>query len=95
MVRLAGGRWLRVMFLPPGRYEYLLVVDGRCLADPRATECVPNVFGCENSVVSVPARVPRNGCARIIGRKPMMPPRTPVKFRSRRLPECERVARPR
>ncbi len=62
MVRLTGGRWLRVMFLPPGRFEYLFVVDGRCVADPRATESVPNVFGCVNSVVSVPARTSRNGC---------------------------------
>lgn len=83
LVRLTGGRWLRVMFLPPGRYEYLFVVDGRCVADPRATENVPNVFGCVNSVVSVPARAPRNGCARIIGRKPVMPLRTPANLRSR------------
>lgn len=83
MVRTAGGRWVRVMFLPPGRYEYLFVVDGRCVADPRATESVPNVFGCVNSVVSVSARAPRNGCARIIGRKPVMPSRTPAKLRSR------------
>ena len=83
MVRMVGGRWLRVMFLPPGRHEYLFVVDGRCVADPRATESVPNVFGCVNSVVSVPACVPRNGCARIIGRKSVMPVRTPAKLKSR------------
>lgn len=62
LVRLTGGRWLRVMFLPPGRYEYLFVVDGRCVADPSATESVPNVFGCENSVVSLPANVAPNRC---------------------------------
>jgi len=83
MVRMVGGRWLRVLFLPPGRHEYLFVVDGRCVADPRAAESVPNVFGCVNSVVSVPARAPRSGCARIIGRKPVMPPRTPAKLKSR------------
>lgn len=83
MVHLIGGRWLRVMFLPPGRHEYLFVVDGRCVADPRATESVPNVFGCVNSVVSVPAYVPRNGCARIIGRKSVMPVRTLAKLKSR------------
>lgn len=83
MVRLTSRRWLRVMFLPPGRYEYLFVVDGRCVADPRAAESVPNVFGCINSVVSVPARVPRNGCARIIGRKAVMRGRTPAKLNSR------------
>ncbi len=83
MVRMVGGRWLRVMFLPPGRHEYLFVVDGRCVADPRATESVPNVFGCVNSVVSVPACVPRNGCARIIGRKSVIPVRTLAKVKSR------------
>jgi 1,4-alpha-glucan branching enzyme len=64
MVRLVRGRWLRVIYLPPGRYEYLFVVDGRCVADPRATESVPNVFGCMNSVVLVPSRTSRNGCVR-------------------------------
>lgn len=83
MVRAVRGRWLRVMFLPPGRFEYLFVVDGRCVADPRATESVPNVFGCVNSVVSVPEHRPRNGCARITGRKPVMPLRTPAKLRTR------------
>lgn len=83
MVRAVRGRWLRVMFLPPGRYEYLFVVDGRCVADPRATESVPNVFGCVNSVVSVPEHRPRNGCARITDRKPARPLQMPAKLRSR------------
>jgi hypothetical protein len=61
MVRVRGGRWLRVLFLAPGRYEYLFVVDGRCVADPRAAESVPNVYGCVNSVLCVPACAPRNG----------------------------------
>lgn len=80
MAHADRGRWLRVLFLPPGRYEYLFVVDGRCVADPRATESVPNVFGCVNSVVSVPARVPTNGCARpITGRKPVPRPQASAK----------------
>lgn len=84
MVRMMRGRWLRVLFLPPGRYEYLFVVDGRCVADPRATESVPNVFGCVNSVVSVPASTPPNGCKRrILGRKPVGVLRTPAKLKPR------------
>ncbi len=83
MVHLIGGRWLRVVFLPPGRHEYLFVVDGRCVADPCATESVPNVFGCVNSVVSVSARAPRSGCARIIGRKPVTQLRAAAKLISR------------
>lgn len=70
MVRADRGRWVRLLFLPPGRYEYLLVVDGLCVADPQAAESVPNVFGCQNSVLHVPARAPKNGCARhVIGSK--------------------------
>jgi hypothetical protein len=84
MAYAGRGRWVRVLFLPPVRYEYLIVVDGRCVADPRATESVPNVFGCVNSVLSVPARAPTNGCARrMIGRKPVPPPQSPVKSRIR------------
>ena len=55
MVRLRAGRWVRVLFLPPGRYEYLFVVDRCCVVDPRAMENVPNIFGCANSVLNVTA----------------------------------------
>lgn len=49
-----GGRWLRDLFLPPGRYEYCFVVDGtRWVTDPRANESVPNPFGGSNSVVRI------------------------------------------
>lgn len=64
MVRVQPGRWLRVLFLPPGRCEYLFVVDGRCVADPNAAETVPNVYGCANSVLTVPACAPAKACAR-------------------------------
>ena len=84
MVRLAGGRWVRVLFLPPGRYEYLFVVDGRCMADPRATESEPNVFGSMNSVLTVPTRVPKNGYAKhMIGRRSVPSPRALVKSKIR------------
>jgi hypothetical protein len=29
LVNLGGGRWLRLLFLSPGTYEYRFVVDGR------------------------------------------------------------------
>ena len=45
------GRWLRELWLPPGRHEYLFVVDGEF--DPRATDYAPNVFGGRNLVVEV------------------------------------------
>lgn len=56
MVQVDRGRWMRILFLPPGRYEYLLVVDGRCVRDPGAKEAVPNAYGLENSVLTVPDR---------------------------------------
>ena len=51
MVPLGGGRWSKELALPPGVYEYRLVVDGMWMPDPRATETVPNPFGGVNSVL--------------------------------------------
>jgi 1,4-alpha-glucan branching enzyme len=47
------GRWLKETVLPPGTYEYCLVVDGRWMPDPLAQETVPNPFGGRNSVLKV------------------------------------------
>lgn len=52
-----SGHWMKEAFLPPGNYEYCLVVDGHWMPDPRATETVPNPFGGQNSVLHV-ARSP-------------------------------------
>ena len=49
----AGGEWVGEVKLAPGRYEYLFVVDGKWLPDPRAKETVPNPFGGFNSLLSV------------------------------------------
>ena len=48
-----GGEWRGELKLPPGRYEYLFVVDGKWTPDPAARETAPNPFGGMNSVVSV------------------------------------------
>ena len=48
-----NGRWFKETALPPGAYEYCLVVDGQWVTDPRATETVPNPFGGRNSVLRV------------------------------------------
>ena len=48
-----GGRWLKDTVLPPGTYEYCLVVDGCWMPDPAAPETVPNPFGGRNSVLKV------------------------------------------
>ena len=50
---VGGGRWLKEAVLPPGTYEYCLVVDGEWLPDPLARETVPNPFGGRNSVLKV------------------------------------------
>jgi 1,4-alpha-glucan branching enzyme len=50
---LGGGRWLKETALPPGTYEYCLVVDGEWMPDPRAQETVSNPFGGRNSLLKV------------------------------------------
>lgn len=52
---LGAGDWAAELSLPPGRYEYRLVVDGQWRADPGATECVPNGYGDCNCVLVVPS----------------------------------------
>ena len=53
MVPVGEGRWLKEMVLPPGVYEYRLVVDGEWMPDPRAYATAPNPFGEVNSVLTV------------------------------------------
>jgi 1,4-alpha-glucan branching enzyme len=55
---LGDGRWFKQSVLPPGTYEYRLVVDGRWMQDPLAKEAVPNPFGEWNSVLRVSASTP-------------------------------------
>ena len=48
-----GGVWTTTLTLPPGRYEYRLVVDGEWRDDPTCETHVPNPFGGENCVFEV------------------------------------------
>lgn len=50
---LGSGHWHKESDLPPGTYEYCLVVDGKWMPDPRARETVPNPFGGSNSILKV------------------------------------------
>jgi len=50
---LPGGEWRGELKLPPGRYEYLFIVDGKWQPDPAARETAPNPFGGTNCVISV------------------------------------------
>ena len=53
MSRAKNGLWMKEAFLPPGDYEYCLVVDGHWIPDPRAQGHVPNPFGGKNSILTV------------------------------------------
>lgn len=53
MIPLGGGRWRKELTLPPGTFEYCLVVDGVWMPDPSAIERVPNPYGGQNSVLKV------------------------------------------
>ncbi len=48
-----AGNWWKKTALPPGTYEYCLVVDGKWIPDPLARESVPNPFGGRNSILRV------------------------------------------
>src|ERR1035437_310321 len=50
---MGDGHWLKETALPPGTYEYCLVVDGQWMPDPLARETVPNPFGGMNSVLKL------------------------------------------
>ena len=47
------GVWKKTVSLPPGRYEYRLLVDGQWQDDPSCTERQPNQFGGSNCVCVV------------------------------------------
>jgi hypothetical protein len=53
MVDLGNGKWAKNLLLPPGTYEYRLVVDGKWICDPSALKTVPNPFGELNSLLQV------------------------------------------
>ncbi|MCW5557209.1 MAG: response regulator [Verrucomicrobiae bacterium] len=53
MTRRDDGQWVKELTLPPGRYEYRLIVDGEWADDPAAAELIPNAFGTANAVLVV------------------------------------------
>jgi len=50
-----AGVWKKTLSLPPGRYEYRLIVDGEWKDDPQCSNRQPNQFGGENCVCVVAA----------------------------------------
>lgn len=56
MIRSGNGKWVADLSLPPGRYEYLYLVNGNYwTSDPGARDYASNPFGGYNSVLVVPA----------------------------------------
>ncbi len=53
MAPAGAGKWVLDLALPPGTYEYQLVVDGVWRLDPTASDSVPNPFGSRNSLLQV------------------------------------------
>lgn len=51
--KMSDGKWKIILQLSPGRYEYRYFVDGNWQNAQSAVECVPNVFGTWNCVVTV------------------------------------------
>ena len=56
-----GGVWKKVVKLPPGRYRYRYVVDGRWQNDPLNTTVEPSPYGGEDSVLVMDERVATAG----------------------------------
>jgi 1,4-alpha-glucan branching enzyme len=49
----ANGVWKKTLMLPPARYEYKFLVDGRWWNDPKNDQTCPNCFGTLNNVLIV------------------------------------------
>jgi len=53
MTRSGRVRWVKELSLPPGRYEYRFLVDGKWKEDPKGADYAPNPLGGFNSVRQV------------------------------------------
>jgi len=49
----ADGRYKLAIRLPPGKHEYLFVIDDEWCRDPQNPDAVPNAYGSTNSVLTV------------------------------------------
>ena len=48
-----GGKWTKTLSLPPGKYQYRLLVDGEWCDDPQCGQRQPNQYGGENCICVV------------------------------------------
>lgn len=53
MRRIGADQWQADLHLPPGEYQYRLIVDGRWQDHREAARRTTNPFGTENCVLSV------------------------------------------
>ena len=53
MKKDVNGKWNRTVTMPPGKYEYKFLADGRWLLDPCNDQSCPNCFGTDNSVLNL------------------------------------------
>ena len=54
MNRNEQGVWEKTAMLPPGRYEYRFLVDGRWQNDPNNPDFCDNCFGTRNNLLLIP-----------------------------------------
>ena len=55
LAKAPDGRWRIDLLLPPGEYQYRLVVDGQWRDHPEAQRRIWNSFGTQNCVLEVAA----------------------------------------
>jgi len=48
-----NGRWSRAVMIPPGKYEYKFIADGKWIEDPRNDQICLNNYGTYNSVLNL------------------------------------------
>ena len=53
MNRNENGVWEKAIIIPPGRYEYKFMVDGRWREDPLNDQRCSNCYGTYNNIVTV------------------------------------------
>ncbi len=53
MRKFKDGKYVKMLKLKPGRYEYQFIVDGQWRTDPANPNRQSNSFGSENSVIEI------------------------------------------
>ena len=48
-----NGSWNKTVIIPPGKYEYKFLIDGKWSQDPRNNQTCPNCFGTVNSILNL------------------------------------------